>query len=87
MTLDTIVALLSIFSMISGAFHFLIIKPLRDAIYALNSSIRELKRSMADSEKDRREMDVRIAALEEGHKMNKDRILHLEEIWVNTSHN
>lgn len=85
LTLDTVVALLTICSFVSGAFHFLIIRPLREAIYALNSSIQELRRAMNESEHDRRKMDARLAALEEAHKINKERISHLEEAWANLS--
>lgn len=83
MNFDTVLTLLSIFSMISGAFHFLVIKPLRDAINALNASVASLQRSISESERDRRHMDARIATLEEGHKINKERITHLEDAWNN----
>lgn len=77
-TLDTIVALLTVASLVSAAFKYIVINPIQRSIDLNSDVLHELKREIERSVADRRALDVRVAALEEAHKINAKR---LDDIW------
>lgn len=81
MHLNDLVAILSIASLLSAAFNYVVIKPLRDAIEQNSSVLDKLKEELEASVADRRSLDARLTALEEAQRINKDRITHLETVW------
>lgn len=72
--LDNIVAILTIASFLSAAFNYVVIKPLQHTIDENSDVLSELKREIERSVADRRALDVRVAALEEAHKINSKRL-------------
>lgn len=72
--LDTIVAILTIASFLSAAFNYVVIRPLQHTIDENSNVLSELKREIERSVTDRRALDVRVAALEEAHKINSKRL-------------
>ena len=86
-TLDSIAALLTIASLLGASFKYIVIRPLQKAIDINSDVLKELKRELERSAADRRALDTRLSALEEAHKINKERIGHLEEVWDNLKRN
>lgn len=80
-TLDNIAAILTIASLLSAAFNYIVIRPLQKAIDINSDVLSRLQRELEASAADRRALDARMAALEEAHSINKERIMHLEELW------
>lgn len=80
-TLSDIVATLTIASIISAAFNYIVIRPLQRAIDTNSDVLQKLRVELDESAKDRRSLDTRISALEAEHKLNRERISHLEEAW------
>lgn len=76
---DDIAAILTIASVVSAAFNYIVIRPLQSAIAQNNSLLGELKHELERSAADRRGLDKRISALEAAHNINKERLVHLEE--------
>lgn len=76
--LNHIVAILTIASCLSAAFNYVVIRPIQKAIDLNSAVLHELKREIERSVADRRALDVRVAALEEAHKINAK---HLDDIW------
>lgn len=81
--LDSIAAALTIATLLSGMFSYVVIRPLQKAIDVNSDVLAELKRELERSAADRRSLDARVSALEEAHSINKDRITHMEEVWDN----
>lgn len=81
MTLEDITAIFAIAAFLSGAFDYLIIKPLQKAIDMNSSVLEELKKELERSAIDRRNLDGRVKVLETAHDMNSKRIDHIEELW------
>lgn len=81
-TLDNIVALLTVASLVSVAFKYIVIHPLQKSIDLNSDVLAELKKEIERSVADRRALDVRVAALEENAKINMSRINHLEGVWT-----
>ena len=82
--LNSIVAILTVASCLSAAFNYVVIRPLQHAIDLNSDVLHELKREIERSVADRRALDVRVAALEEAHKINSKR---LDEICSTLSEN
>ena len=80
--LNSIVAILTVASCLSAAFNYVVIRPLQHAIDLNSDVLHELKREIERSVADRRSLDVRVAALEEAHKINAKR---LDDIWTTLS--
>lgn len=76
--LDSIVAVMTIAGCLSAAFNYVVIRPLQHSIDLNSDVLHELKREIERSVADRRALDVRVAALEEAHKINAKR---LDGIW------
>lgn len=76
--LNNIVAILTVASCLSAAFNYVVIRPLQHAIDLNSDVLHELKKEIERSVADRRALDVRVAALEEAHKINAKR---LDDIW------
>lgn len=72
--LNSIVAILTVASCLSTAFNYVVIRPLQHAIDLNSDVLHELKREIERSVADRRALDVRVAALEEAHKINAKRL-------------
>lgn len=72
--LNSIVAILTVASCLSAAFNYVVIRPLQHAIDLNSDVLHELKREIERSVVDRRALDVRVAALEEAHKINSKRL-------------
>lgn len=72
--LNSIVAILTVASCLSAAFNYVVIRPLQHAIDLNSDVLHELKREIERSVADRRALDVRVAALEEAHKINSKRL-------------
>ena len=72
--LNSIVAILTIASCLSAAFNYVVIRPLQHAIDLNSDVLHELKKEIERSVADRRALDVRVAALEEAHKINSKRL-------------
>lgn len=81
--LDNIVAILTIASCLSAAFNYVVIRPLQKAIDMNSDVLSELKKEIEASAADRRSLDARMAALEEAHRINKERIARIEELCQN----
>lgn len=78
--LDNIVAILTVASCLSAAFNYVVIRPLQKAIDMNSDVLSELKKEIEASAADRRSLDARMAALEEAHRINKERITRIEEL-------
>lgn len=78
--LDNIVAILTVASCLSAAFNYVVIRPLQKAIDMNSDVLSELKTEIEASAADRRSLDARMAALEEAHRINKERINRIEEL-------
>lgn len=85
--LNNIVAILTVASCLSAAFNYIVIRPLQKAIDLNSDVLSELKKEIEMSAADRRSLDVRVAALEEAHKINLNRINHLEELCSKSKEN
>lgn len=72
--LNHIVAVLTIASCLSAAFNYVVIRPIQRSIDLNSDVLHELKREIERSVADRRALDVRVAALEEAHKINAKRL-------------
>lgn len=72
--LNHIVAILTIASCLSAAFNYVVIRPIQRSIDLNSDVLHELKREIERSVDDRRALDVRVAALEEAHKINSKRL-------------
>ena len=72
--LNSIVSILTVASCLSAAFNYVVIRPLQHAIDLNSDVLHELKREIERSVADRRALDVRVAALEEAHKINSKRL-------------
>lgn len=72
--LNSIVAILTVASCLSAAFNYVVIRPLQHAIDLNSDVLHELKIEIERSVADRRALDVRVAALEEAHKINSKRL-------------
>lgn len=72
--LDHIIPILTIASFLSAAFNYAVIRPLQNSIDVNSDVLHELKREIERSVADRRALDVRVAALEEAHKINSKRL-------------
>lgn len=72
--LNHIVAILTIASCLSAAFNYVVIRPIQRSIDLNSDVLHELKREIERSVADRRALDVRVAALEEAHKINSKRL-------------
>lgn len=77
--LNHIVSILTIASCLSAAFNYVVIRPIQRSIDLNSDVLHELKREIERSVADRRALDVRVAALEEAHKINAKR---LDDIWT-----
>lgn len=86
-TLDSIVAILTIASIISAGINYAIIRPLQKAIDMNSTVLEELRKELEKSAADRRFLDARVTALETAHKINSDRIMHMETLWDNLKQN
>ena len=75
--LDSIAAVLAIATTLSGAFSYIVIRPLQKAIDVNSNVLTELKKELERSAADRRSLDVRVSKLEEAHQINNDRISHI----------
>lgn len=75
--LDSIAAVLAIATTLSGAFSYIVIRPLQKAIDVNSNVLTELKKELERSAADRRSLDVRVSKLEGAHQINKDRIGHI----------
>lgn len=87
MTVEDIAAVFAIAAFLSGAFDYLIIKPLQKAIDMNSSVLEELKRELERSAMDRRDLDGRVRSLETAHEMNSKRIDRIEEAWEHLNEN
>lgn len=87
MTLEDIAAVFAIAAALCTAFDFFIIKPLQKAIDVNSAVLEELKRELERSAIDRRDLDVRVRALETAHEINSKRIDHIEELWEHLNGN
>lgn len=83
MSLDILVALMTVIGIASSWFYYLVIKPLRDAINAMNIELNRLHEAITESINDRRDLDARISRLEEAIEQLKDRLKIIEDIWKN----
>lgn len=72
--LNHIVTVLTIASCLSAAFNYVVIRPIQRSIDINSDVLKELKREIERSVADRRALDVRVAALEEAHKINAKRL-------------
>lgn len=78
-SLADIVALLTIASLLSAAFNYVVIRPLREAIYKNSHVLDELRRSIDESARDRRNLDTRLSALEGEFELHRERLSRMEE--------
>lgn len=83
MSLDFILTIMTITGIASSWFYYLIIKPLRDAIYSMNKEIERLHEAITESITDRRMLDARISKLEEANRSLHERVKSIENIWKN----
>lgn len=72
--LNNLVAILTVASCLSAAFNYVVIRPLQNSIDLNSDVLSELKKEIERSVADRRALDVRVAALEEAHKINSKRL-------------
>lgn len=77
MNLDSIAAALTIATLLSGMFSYIVIRPLQKAIDINSNVLTELKKELERSAADRRALDVRVSKLEEAHRINKGQINHI----------
>nr|DAM14915.1 MAG TPA: hypothetical protein [Caudoviricetes sp.] len=77
MNLDSIAAALTIATLLSGAFSYIVIRPLQKAIDINSNVLTGLRKELERSAADRRSLDVRVSKLEEAHRINKGQINHI----------
>lgn len=85
--LDSIVSILTIATLVSSGFNYLVIRPIQKTIDTNTKVLSELKREVEMSAADRRALDARMTAMEMAHRINNDRIARMEDMWDNLNQN
>ena len=81
--LDSIVSVLTIATLVSSGFNFLVIRPIQKTIDMNTKVLSELKKEVEM----RRALDARMTAMEMAHRINNDRIARMEDMWDNLNQN
>lgn len=85
--LDSIVSVLTIATLVSSGFNYLVIRPIQKTIDMNTKVLSELKREVEMSAADRRALDARMTAMETAHRINNDRIARMEDMWDKLNQN
>lgn len=73
-----IIAILSTFTALMAIFNSFVVRPLREALYALRDEMKDLSKEIAISREDRRKLEVRITEIDERVKSAHKRLDSLE---------
>lgn len=85
--LDSIVSVLTIATLVSSGFNFLVIRPIQKTIDMNTKVLSELKKEVEMSAADRRALDARMTAMEMAHRIDNARIARMEDMWDNLNRN
>lgn len=85
-SLESLIGVLTVINVLASLVCALLIKPLNADIKDTNKKLEEetayIKDSIESSNRDRRNLDTRLAKTEESLKNLKERVDKVEEIWI-----
>lgn len=80
MTINDFAQYVTVAATIGGGLYFAILEPLKAEIKRLGELITEMGRELEDSKEDRRNIDSRLARLEQSDKSAHKRLERIEDI-------